>query len=56
MKKITRQLCEIALQLSEYERKQIICILVASMLSEISYKDAHNSYNEIIKALKKNID
>ena len=55
MNKKAKQLCEIALQLDEFERKQIICILTASMLNDISYKEANKAYNEIIKALSKNI-
>ena len=39
------------LQLCEYERKQIISILIASMLTEYSNKEARKIYNKIIKEL-----
>jgi len=39
------------LQLCEYQRKQIISILIASMLTDYSNKEAKKIYNDIIKKL-----
>ena len=38
--------------LPEYKRKQILSILIASMLTDLSNKEAENTYNEIINKLK----
>ena len=46
-KKIIRQI----IPLYEYERKQIISILIASMLTDYSNKEAKKIYDKIIKEL-----
>tara|TARA_R100000426_G_scaffold2759_1_gene4711 strand:- start:1440 stop:1649 length:210 start_codon:yes stop_codon:yes gene_type:complete len=42
-----QHIVKLAIDLPEYERKQIISILVASMLNSKSQKDAENYYNNI---------
>jgi len=53
MNKRTEQIIKEILCLYEYEQKQIISILIASMLNEKSNKDAKKIYNKIIKQLSK---
>jgi len=38
--------------LDEYQRKQIISVLIASMLTDLSNKEANKIYDEIINKLK----
>lgn len=47
--KLATQCC----YLPEYQRKQIISILIGSMLTDKSDKDAKKAYNNIHKELKK---
>ena len=42
-----------ALCLPEYERKQMISILIASMLNEKSVEDSRIAYEDIHKQLRK---
>ena len=51
MNKRTEKIIKQILQLCEYERKQIISILIASMLTEYSDKEARKIYDKIIKEL-----
>ncbi len=51
MKTKTKLLLEQIINLDEYERKQIISILVASMLNSQSYEDAKITYDNIINQL-----
>lgn len=51
MKTKTKLLLEQIINLDEYERKQIISILVASMLNSQSYEDAKLTYDNIINQL-----
>ena len=53
MDKETKQMITKIMLLPEYKRKQILSILIASMLTELSNKEAENTYNEIINKLKK---
>lgn len=53
MNKLTEQICKVSLELPEYERKQIISILIASMLTKMSDDDAKKTYNKLISELKK---
>jgi hypothetical protein len=41
-------------QLQEYQRKQIISVLIASMLTELSNNEASKIYDEIITKLSNN--
>lgn len=41
------------IQLDEYKRKQVISILTASMLSELSDAQAREIYNKIIEQFKR---
>ena len=52
MDKETKQIITKIMILPEYQRKQILSILIASMLNELSNKEAENIYNEIINKLK----
>jgi hypothetical protein len=52
MDKETKQIITKIMILPEYQRKQILSILIASMLNELSNKEAENTYNEIINKLK----
>ena len=49
--KIIIDTCRFLFTLEEYQRKQIISILICSMLTEQSNKDAKNTYNKIINLL-----
>jgi phenylalanyl-tRNA synthetase beta subunit len=51
MDKETKQIISNIMLLPEYKRKQIISILIASMLNELSNKEAEKTYNEIINKL-----
>lgn len=51
-KEIIKSIIKKALTLDEYQRKQIISILIASTLSEQSNKDAKNIYDKIINLLR----
>lgn len=53
MNEYTKQLMRQALCLSEYERKQMISILIASMLNEKSVEDSRIAYEDIHKQLIK---
>jgi len=53
MKENIQSICELIFTLKEYERKQIISILICSMLTEQSNKDAKDIYNNIINLLDK---
>lgn len=55
MTKEVKEIIELSLNLYEYERKQIISCLIASMLTDKSNKDAEKSYNEIVNKLQKHI-
>ena len=52
MQNKTKKLISKIFLLDEYQRKQIISILIASMLTDLSNKDAHKIYDEIINKLK----
>ncbi len=49
--KIITDTCKFLFTLEEYQRKQIISILICSMLTEQSNKDAKNTYDKIINLL-----
>jgi hypothetical protein len=51
MKTKTKILLEEIINLDEYERKQIISVLIASMLNTQSYEDAKLTYDNIINQL-----
>ena len=51
MNKRTKKIVKEIIQLYEFERKQIISILIASMLTEYSDKEARKIYDKIIKEL-----
>ena len=53
MKEIIQSICELIFTLKEYERKQIISVLICSMLTEQSNKDAKEIYDNIINLLNK---
>ncbi len=53
MDKETKKMITKIMLLPEYKRKQILSILIASMLSELSNKEAEKTYNKIINKLKK---
>ena len=50
----TKKIITKIFQLQEYQRKQIISVLIASMLTELSNKEANEIYNEIITKLLNN--
>jgi phenylalanyl-tRNA synthetase beta subunit len=52
MDKETKKIIGKIFLLDEYKRKQIISILIASMLTELSNKEAEKTYNKIINKLK----
>jgi hypothetical protein len=52
MDKETKQMITKIMVMPEYKRKQILSILIASMLTDLSNKEAENTYNEIISKLK----
>jgi len=54
MKEVQRIVKE-CIQLKEYEQKQIISCLIASMLTDKSNRDAEKSYNEIVNKLQEHI-
>jgi len=47
----TKELLQTIIDLPEFERKQIISVLIASMLNSESFEDAKETYDEIIKKL-----
>jgi hypothetical protein len=47
----TKELLQTIIDLPEFERKQIISVLIASMLNSESYDDAKETYDDIIKKL-----
>jgi hemoglobin-like flavoprotein len=51
MNKRTEKIVKQIIPLYEYERKQIISILIASMLTDYSNKEAKKIYDNIIKEL-----
>jgi len=51
MKNKTKKIITKILKLHEYQRKQIISVLIASMLNDLSNKEAHKIYDEIITKL-----
>ena len=53
MKENIQKICELMFTLKEYERKQIISVLICSMLTEQSNKDAKEIYDNIINLLDK---
>ena len=53
MKADTKLLLQEIIDLPEYERKQIISVLIASMLNPESNKDAQETYDNIINQLSK---
>ena len=55
MKKETESILAYAIRLEEYERKQIISVLIASMLNDGANDEAKNKYDNIINTLKENI-
>jgi hypothetical protein len=48
MHRDTKQVIEQALQLQEYQRKQIISVLIASMLTDMSNDEAKQIYDNIL--------
>tara|TARA_R100000541_G_scaffold5208_2_gene12684 strand:- start:14615 stop:14776 length:162 start_codon:yes stop_codon:yes gene_type:complete len=53
MEKNTKLLLQKIIDLPEYERKQIISVLIASMLNSESQEDAKKTYDSIINQLSK---
>ena len=51
MNKRTKKIIKQIIPLYEYERKQIISILIASMLTSYSNNEAKKIYDKIIKQL-----
>ena len=51
MKNKTKKIITKIFKLHEYQRKQIISILIASMLNDLSNKESHKIYDEIITKL-----
>jgi hypothetical protein len=51
IKENIQRICELIFELKEYQRKQIISVLICSMLTEQSNKDAKEIYDNIIKKL-----
>jgi len=51
MKNKTKKIITKIFKLHEYQRKQIISILIASMLNDLSNKEANKIYDEIITKL-----
>lgn len=49
----TKILLQRIIDLPEYERKQIISVLIASMLNSESQEDAKKTYDSIINQLSK---
>lgn len=47
----TKILLQEIIDLPEFERKQIISVLIASMLNSESYEDAKQTYDDIIAKL-----
>lgn len=55
MKIEIENLLSYAISLNEYERKQIIAVLIASMLNDSANDEAKNKYDNIINTLEENI-
>tara|TARA_R110000824_G_scaffold696_1_gene4338 strand:+ start:766 stop:927 length:162 start_codon:yes stop_codon:yes gene_type:complete len=53
MKADTKLLLQEIIDLPEYERKQIISVLIASMLHNESFDEAKKTYDNIISELSK---
>jgi hypothetical protein len=53
MQENIQDICKTIFKLKEYERKQIISVLICSMLTEQSNKDAKKIYDNIINLLDK---
>ena len=53
MNKRTEKIVKQIIPLYEFERKQIISILIASMLTDYSNKEARKIYDKITKQLNK---
>ena len=53
MESNTKIILKKIIDLPEYERKQIISVLIASMLNSESYDDAKLTYDNIINQLSK---
>lgn len=51
MRKELETICMILVNLPEYERKQIMSVLLASMLNDIPNEEARRTYDEIISKL-----
>lgn len=51
MREELKTVCTILVNLPDYEKKQIMSILLASMLNDIPNEEARNTYNEIISKL-----
>ena len=51
MKTKTKEILQSIVDLPEFERKQIISVLIASMLNNESYEDAKKTYDQIIDKL-----
>tara|TARA_R110001606_G_C15212584_1_gene633074 strand:+ start:492 stop:650 length:159 start_codon:yes stop_codon:yes gene_type:complete len=47
----TKEILQTIIDLPEFERKQIISVLIASMLNNDSYEDAKETYDDIIDKL-----
>ena len=47
----TKEILQTIIDLPEFERKQIISVLIASMLNNDSYEDAKETYDDIIAKL-----
>lgn len=47
----TKEILQTIIDLPEFERKQIISVLIASMLNSESYEDAKQTYDDIIAKL-----
>ena len=51
MREELQTICMILVNLPEYEKKQIMSVLLASMLDDIPNEEARNTYEEIISKL-----
>lgn len=51
MREELQTICMILVNLPEYERKQIMSVLLASMLNDLPNKEAQQTYESIISKL-----
>tara|TARA_R100000781_G_scaffold105953_1_gene69850 strand:+ start:2963 stop:3133 length:171 start_codon:yes stop_codon:yes gene_type:complete len=53
--KFVEQVLEVSIMLPDYQKKQIISVLIASMLTPKSDDDARDAYNRLIDNLEDEI-